>query len=160
MLTEKTRAQMIDSQPIESLDERLVNVTRFILALSALIIIYVDSSEPDRLVDITYAALALYSVYSGMVYVLSLRRRSFLAGIPLHWIDVAWYLVLISLSSGTNSLFFFFFFFVILVASFRLGYSAGLRVTIVSSILFVTIGYITTPTPIEPTAADFTGHTR
>jgi signal transduction histidine kinase len=58
--------------------------------------------------------------------------------------------VLISLSSGTNSLFFFFFFFVILVASYRSGYSAGLKVTIVSSVLFLTIGYITTPTPIEP----------
>ncbi len=150
MLYGETHARMIDSQPIESLDEKLVNVTRFILAVSALIIIYVDPSEPDRFVPITYAALALYSVYSGIVYVLSLRRRSFLRGIPLHWIDVSWYLVLISLSSGTNSLFFFFFFFVILVASFRSGYGAGLRVTIVSSILFVTVGYITTPTPIEP----------
>ena len=137
-------------QSIESLDERLVNVTRFILALAALIIIYADPSEPDRLVNITYAALALYTVYSGLVYVLSLRPRSFLRGTSLHWIDVAWYLVLISLSSGTNSLFFFFFFFVILVASFRSGYSAGLKVTIVSSILFLTIGYVTTPTPIEP----------
>jgi signal transduction histidine kinase len=73
-----------------------------------------------------------------------------LQGIPLHWIDVTWYLVLISLSSGTNSLFFFFFFFVILVASFRSGYRAGLKVTIVSSILFLTIGYVTTPIAIEP----------
>jgi signal transduction histidine kinase len=141
---------MMARQSIESLDERLVNVTRFILALAALIIIYADPSEPDRLVNITYAALALYTVYSGLVYVLSLRPRSFLRGTSLHWIDVAWYLVLISLSSGTNSLFFFFFFFVILVASFRSGYSAGLKVTIVSSILFLTIGYVTTPTPIEP----------
>jgi len=141
---------MIERQTIESLDERLVNVTRFLLALSALIIIYADPAEPDRLVNITYAALALYTVYSGVVYVLSLRRRSFLNNIPLHWIDVAWYLVLISLSSGTNSLFFFFFFFVILVASFRSGYSAGLKVTVVSSILFLAIGYITTPTPIAP----------
>jgi signal transduction histidine kinase len=141
---------MIDRQTIESLDERLVNVTRFVLALAALVIIYVDPSEPDRLVNITYAALALYTVYSGIVYVLSLRRRSFLRGVALHWIDVGWYLVFISLSSGTNSLFFFFFFFVILVASFRAGYSAGLKVTIVSAILFVTIGYATTPGPIEP----------
>src|SRR6185436_3958633 len=105
---------MIDRQTIESVDERLVNVTRFFLALSALIIIYVDPSEPDRLVNITYAALALYTVYSGLIYILSLRRRTFLHGVPLHWIDVGWYLLLISLSSGTNSLFFFFFFFVIL----------------------------------------------
>ncbi len=141
---------MIEGQNIESLDERLVNLTRFILALSALIIIYVDPSEPDRLVNITYAPLALYTIYSAIVYFLSLRRRSFLRGISLHWIDVVWYLVLISLSSGTNSLFFFFFFFAILVASFRSGYRTGLRVTIVSSILFLTIGYLTTPTPIEP----------
>jgi len=141
---------MIERQTIESLDERLVNVTRLILASAALIIIYVDPSEPDRLVNITYAALALYTIYSGIVYALSLRRRSSLRGVALHWIDVGWYLLLISLSSGTNSLFFFFFFFVILVASFRSGYSAGLKVTIVSSILFLTIGYLTTPTPIEP----------
>jgi len=141
---------MMESQTIESVDERLVNITRFILALSALIIIYVDPSEPDRLVKVTYAALALYTIYSAIVYFLSSRHHSLFGSVPLHWIDVAWYLILISLSSGTNSLFFFFFFVVILVASFRSGYKAGLRVTIVSSMLFLTIGYATTPTPIEP----------
>ena len=137
-------------QTIESVDERLVNVTRLVLALSALIIIYLDPSEPDRLVNITYATLALYTVYSALVYFICLRRESVFGRIPLYWIDVAWYVVLISLSSGTNSLFFFFFFFAILVASFRAGYKAGMEVTIVSATLFVTIGYFTTPTPIEP----------
>ncbi|HJP92982.1 MAG TPA: histidine kinase [Pyrinomonadaceae bacterium] len=138
------------SQTVESVDERLVNLTRLILSLSALIIIYVDPSEPDRLVNITYTTLALYTVYSALVYVLSIKRQSLFQNISLHWIDIGWYLILISLSSGTNSLFFFFFFFVILVASFRSGYKAGLKVTIVSSILFVTVGYYTTPTPVEP----------
>lgn len=58
-------------QTIESLDDRLVNLTRFVLALSAFIIIYVDPSEPDRLVNITYTTLALYTVYSGLIYFLS-----------------------------------------------------------------------------------------
>ena len=138
------------SQTIESLDERLVNFTRFVLALSALIVIYVDPSEPDRLVNITYTTLALYTVFSAFVYFLSRRRQSAFRSIPLYWIDIAWYLVLISLSSGTNSLFFFFFFFAILVASFRSGYRTGLNVTIVSATLFVAVGYFTTPTPIEP----------
>ena len=141
---------MMQRQTIESVDERLVNVTRFVLALSALIIIYIDPSEPDRLVNITYTALALYTVYSGFVYFVCLRHKSVIQSAALYWIDVAWYVVLISLSSGTNSLFFFFFFFAILVASFRAGYKAGLEVTIVSATLFVTIGYFTTPTPIEP----------
>jgi signal transduction histidine kinase len=143
-------ADMMKRQDIESVDERLVNFTRVVLALSALIIIYIDPSEPDRLVDITYTALALYTAYSAFVYFLSLKRVTTFRSIPLYWIDVAWYLVLISLSSGTNSLFFFFFFFAILVASFRSGYRAGLNVTIVSTTLFVTIGYFTTPTSIEP----------
>jgi signal transduction histidine kinase len=141
---------MIQRQTIESVDERLVNITRLILALSALIIIYLDPSEPDRLVNITYITLAFYTVYSALVYFIYLRYDSIFGSIPLYWIDVAWYVVLISLSSGTNSLFFFFFFFAILVASFRSGYKAGLEVTIVSATLFVTIGYFTTPTPIEP----------
>lgn len=140
----------MERQTIESVDERLVNVTRFILALSALIIIYVDPSEPDRLVNITYTTLALYTIYSAVICFLCLRHPSVFRSIPLCWIDVAWYVVLISLSSGTNSLFFFFFFFVILVASFGSGYKAGLKVTIVSAVLFMTIGYLTTPTPIEP----------
>src|ERR1044072_6829311 len=141
---------MIEKQTIESVDERLVNFTRFVLAGSGLVIIYIDPSEPDRLVNITYTALTLYSVYSAGVYFTSRKRQTVFGNIPLYWIDVAWYLVLISLSSGTNSLFFFFFFFAILVASFRSGYRAGLDVTIVSATLFVSIGYFTTPTSIEP----------
>ena len=140
----------METHTIESLDERLVNFTRFVLALSALIIIFVDPSEPDRFVKLTYTTLALYTVYSGSVYFLSRRPQSAFRGFPLYWLDVAWYVVLVSLSSGTNSLFFFFFFFAILVASFRSGYRAGLEVTIVSATLFVTIGYFTTPTPVEP----------
>src|ERR1043165_6793102 len=141
---------VMEKQTIESVDERLVNFTRFVLALSALIIIYIDPSEPDRFVKITYTTLALYTGYSAFVYFLSRRRQSAFLGSPPYWVDVAWYVVLVSLSSGTNSLFFFFFFFVILVASFQSGYKAGLRVTIVSTMLFVTVGYFTTPTPIEP----------
>ncbi len=146
----RIKTRPMERQTIESVDERLVNVTRFVLALSGLIIIYVDPSEPDRLVNITYATLALYTVYSAVVYFLGGRDQSIFRSIPLYWLDVSWYVVLLSLSSGTNSLFFFFFFFVILVASFQSGYKAGLNVTAVSTILFVTVGYFTTPTPIEP----------
>jgi len=141
---------MIDRQTVESVDDHLVSLMRLILALSALTIIYIDPSEPDRLVGITYGALVLYSIYSGGIYFLYVKRPSVLHSVPLHWIDVGWYVVLLSLSSGTNSVFFFFFFFVILVASFRSGYYAGLSVTVVSAILFVTVGYLTTHSEIQP----------
>jgi signal transduction histidine kinase len=141
---------MMQRQTIESVGERLVNVTRLILALSAFIIIYIDPSEPDRLVNVTYTTLALYTVYSALIYFIRRRQEPNLKNAPLYWLDVAWYVLLISLSSGTNSLFFFFFFFAILVASFRSGYKSGLEVTVVSATLFMTIGYFTTPPPVEP----------
>ena len=75
---------MLQRQTIESVDERLVNVTRLVLALSALIIIYLDPSEPDRLVNITYTTLALYTVYSALVYFISLKHESIVGSIPLY----------------------------------------------------------------------------
>ncbi len=65
------------------------------------------------------------------------------------WIDAGCYLVLVSLSSGTNSIFFFFFFFAILVASFRQGFGAGLGVAVVSAVSFTLVGYATTQTQFE-----------
>ena len=139
------------SHRFESIDEHLVSMMRLILALSALLIIYIDPSEPDRYVNITYGALVLYSIYSAVLYLLSARHGTSQRRTYMYWVDVGWYLVLISLSSGTNSIFFFFFFFIILAASFRSGYLTGLSITLVSATLFTIIGYLTAhaPTGIE-----------
>jgi signal transduction histidine kinase len=123
----------------------MIGLVRLLLAFASLVIIYIDPTEPDKHVALTYLSLVLYTIYSAAVYSLSLRRD---AGRPrrlTHWVDVACYLVLISLSSGTNSVYFFFFFFAIIVASFRFGFPEGMRVTIASAALFSVIGYATTP---------------
>jgi len=52
-----------------------------VLALSALMISYIDPSEPDRFVVVTYTTLALYSAYSAALYLLPQWRRTLL---PLH----------------------------------------------------------------------------
>ena len=134
---------------LESVDDRMVSIMRLILALSALVIIYLDSSEPDRFVAATYGALIAYSLYSCVLCFASLRLTPFLSRKISSWVDVCWFLVLIALSSGTNSIFFFFFFFAILVESFRRGFKAGFRLTLVSTLLFTVIGYATVPTNVE-----------
>jgi len=134
-----------DSSSLESVDAQMISLMRLILALSALIIIYIDPSEPDRFVAITYAALIVYTSYSAILFILSLRRHNSFPVKIAHWIDIGCYLVLVALSSGTNSIFFFFFFFAILIASFRWGFKAGLEATIVSTLLFTPIAYITGP---------------
>lgn len=128
---------------LTSVDDRMISVMRLILALSALLITAIDPAEPDRLVAVTYGALIVYSVYGAILYYLSLRGGSRLPLSISHWIDVGCFLVLVALSSGTSSIFFFFFFFAILVASFRWGFTAGLRVTVISTLFFTLIGYAT-----------------
>jgi signal transduction histidine kinase len=129
----------------ESVDERMVCLMRLVLSLSALIIIYIDPSEPDRFVAATYAALTLYILYSAALYFLPALQESQAWERVVPWVDVGCYLVLVSLSSGTNSIFFFFFFFAILVASFRQGFKAGLSVAVVSALSFTLVGFVSAP---------------
>ena len=113
------------------------------LAATALVVVFMDPSEPDRYLSLTYIVLALYTIYSAVICSLSIRRSDLIPAQYMHWFDMVWYLALISLSSGTHSIFFNFFFFAILVASFGWGYTAGLRLTLVSAVLFTVVGVLT-----------------
>lgn len=126
-------------------DVRMISAMRVALAASALLIIWIDPSEPDQFLSGTYVTLSLYTLYSVFIYVASIRGSRILPIRFLHWIDLAWYVLLISLSGGTNSVFFFFFFFAILVASFGRGFSWGLRATIISTLLFTILSYLIIP---------------
>jgi signal transduction histidine kinase len=131
------------------LDLKLVSAMRSILAGFALIVTIIDPAEPDRYVTQTYAALTSYTVYSLVLLLLSFNRRDLIPVRIMHWLDVAWYLLLIALSSGTNSIFFNFFFFAILVGSFGWGLRTGLQLTIVSASLFTIVGIATKPSGEE-----------
>lgn len=127
-------------------DNRMVAGMRLLLACAGLAIILLDPTEPDRRVGVTYAALVLYVLFSAAFYAAIAAR--FEAGRRLaswaHWQDVAWFTLLIALSSGTNSIFFFGYYFPILVASFRWGCASGMRTAVISTALFLTVGYATT----------------
>jgi signal transduction histidine kinase len=128
-----------------SVDNRMIGLMRFLLALSALLIIFIDPTEPNRLVEITYLTLILYCLYSGVLYLFSIRNLVIIPHRFIHWLDIGWYLILISLSLGTSSIFFYFFYFSILVASFRQGFASGLYVTVTSAVIFTIVGYTTAP---------------
>jgi signal transduction histidine kinase len=139
------RASKQEADPVtiagHAMDRHGVPLLRFILSLAALLIIYIDPSEPDRHVQSTYTTLTLYTIYSAAAYIAASMYNRPLPMRIAHWVDVGWYTVLISLSSGTNSLFFQFYFFAILVASFRRGAVEGLRVAVVSAVLFTSFGF-------------------
>ena len=128
---------------------RMLVCMRCILAFSALLIIFIDPSEPARHVTLTYFSLIIYCAYS-----ISLALISFSRGWPtparfIHWLDVLFFSGLITLTEGTSSIFFHFFLFSILVASFSFGYREGLLVTVASVLSFLTVGILSAPSGAE-----------
>ncbi len=130
-------------------DLRMTAAMRLTLAASGLLIIWMEPSEPVQFRAAAFVVLLLYTIYSLSLFLGSLGKRERLPVEVLHWLDVGWFVPLIAFTGGSNSLFFFFFFFAILVASFRWGFSSGLRVTLVSTLLFTLVSYLT-PTPNKP----------
>jgi len=102
---------------LSAVDNRMIAAMRLILAVSALLIISIDPFDPNHYVAVTYMALTLYVAYSATLFVCAWRCVPLALATMEHWIDVGWYVILIGLSNGTNSVFFFFLFFAILVAS-------------------------------------------
>jgi len=128
-----------------SLDTRLVAATRLVLSASALVVVLVfPEGEGARSAVRASALLASYTIYSAVIYVLQLASRppAFVTEWG-HWIDVAWYALLVAFTSGTYSIFFWGLFFAILVASFRFGFTSGIRTALVSAGLFSALGYLT-----------------
>jgi signal transduction histidine kinase len=125
--------------------DRKLGLLRLILATVALLIIFIDPTEPDRYVMLTYFSLVGIAIYSLFVYIASIRNTNFSAKVLtcLIWVDIAWATAMISMSSGTSSVFYFFYMFEIIVACSRGGRKLGLAVTIVSSLLCVTVGLLT-----------------
>ncbi|HAF21789.1 MAG TPA: hypothetical protein DCK93_02570, partial [Blastocatellia bacterium] len=76
------------------IDLRMISVMRVALAFSALLVIYIDPSEPNQFVGPTYLALAGYGIYSIVIWALAVRHSRILPIKILHWLDVAWYLPL------------------------------------------------------------------
>lgn len=141
----RTTVTPVDFQ--SAVDARLVAGMRVFLATVALVVIYIDPTEPARLVDLTYAALSAYLAYSTLLFAMNVTGYMVISARLHHWIDVLFYVGLIGLTEGTNSIFFQFFYFAILVAAFRYGFREGIAVTIVSCALYVSVGYIAAPMP-------------
>jgi len=130
------------------IDLRLVSATRLMLATSALVVILIEPSDSNRYLALTYTAF-MYTLYSAVFCVLAIKRSRLVPLGIMHWLDMAWYLALVALSNGANSIFFNYFFFAILVASFGWGYTAGLQLTLVSAFLFTIVGLLTAPSGPE-----------
>jgi signal transduction histidine kinase len=132
---------------LDTVDARMVSLMRCVLALSGLAIIWIDPTEPERLVEVTYFSLVVYAAWSIALFLGAERSAQLNRWAP--WIDVLCAAYLVALSQGTSSIFFFIFLFAILVASFSRGYREGMWITTASTALFVIVGFLFAPSGAE-----------
>jgi signal transduction histidine kinase len=126
--------------------DRRLSALRFKLAMAALLVIYLISSEPSRQVRLTHYCLAAYAIYSFVVFLLARRTINFSPAVlhTLVAVDLVWYTALISVSRGTHGLYFFYLF-AIIVASSRGGAVFGFLITVVSCFLCIAVGLFAAP---------------
>ena len=121
-------------------DGSMVAHIRLLLAVSALLTIFNEwSASNDRLTAIVFTA---YAFHTAVLSMLALRRHPVAGSRSIHWLDVAWYAVMVLSTGGSQSMFFPFFFFAILTASFRWGFDEGARVTVASALVFFAAGTV------------------
>lgn len=136
-------SKLRDLPPAESVDKRTVSILRMLLAGAALLIMSIDPSGPPQRVNLAFAVLTCYCLYSLCLYLLNARSKLLIPVRLTHWFDIAWYSLLIALTGGAISIFFFFYLFPILIASFRWGLKEGIRVIGACTTLFIIVGYFT-----------------
>lgn len=141
--------RLTDAFVIGSLDERVIATMRVVLAVLAILSTYIDPVETTHYVVVTYTVLTLHLTYSSLLCVQTIQQRPWLSATLTYWVDMGWYILLIGVSKGTNSIFVLFLFFTILVASFQWGFRSGLRVTVVAAVLFTCVGFAMAPAEPE-----------
>jgi signal transduction histidine kinase len=129
-----------DAPPHESSDVSFIAAIRCLLALSVLVIFILDPQERTRFYVLTDSALGLYVIYSALLYMAARQRYRLLPASIEPWVDVFWGVGLLGLSGNPNGLFIAFPFFAILVTAFQGGLAPSLRLTLVSAVLFFSVG--------------------
>jgi signal transduction histidine kinase len=103
--------------------ERVLATVRIVLAVSALVAIYYDSTQPRRYAGLAYALLLMYVAYAIGIYT-AIRRRPVVSSqtsLGIHAVDILFPSIISLFTQGPNSPFFLFFGFVLLAAAYRWG---------------------------------------
>jgi signal transduction histidine kinase len=130
------RSYLVSEVPDASgLDSRLVAMMRLVLSSSVLFIIAPADLEN---IGAFHIIAALFTIYSGLLYLFAGRQAPVMLTKLLYWADISWAALLVAV--GDDSITAFLFLFPVLVAAFRLGFGAALRLTLVATLLLVAIG--------------------
>ncbi len=137
----------IKGPTIATSTDQFVAIMRFCMFASGLLLLLIDPLDPADLTNDGMLGLSLYASYSAILYILIQRPGRHLLVIQgiSHWADVIWFTILVFSSYGAFNIFFFGFFFAIMVGSFRWGFPTGMRLTVVSVLIYTIASFIEDP---------------
>lgn len=132
----------------EAVDTRMLVLMRCVLAFSAFSVEYFDVSDPQW-TSLVILSLGGYCAYSVLLAIASRRTGWQQPHRVLHWVDMAFYTYLATLTGGAASIFFNFFLFAILVAAFTHGFREGMQLSLATMLAYTAIAIATTPPNVE-----------
>jgi signal transduction histidine kinase len=152
---ECARGRIVD-RVLDVATERVVAISRSVLALGGLIAIYLDPAQPSQ-GPFAYAFVATYAAFAFalLVFVLSARRapaRNW--SLASHGLEVALVSLIIWSSEGPLSPFFVYFTFVLLVAALRWQGRGALMTGAVLTLVLVVLSTSALVTHVEPADLD------
>jgi signal transduction histidine kinase len=146
--------RLLSLHPYRQRTERVIAVSRLVLAASSLVALELDPTEPRDLAAVASVLVATYLLYAvillGVVWWLQAPFRGFRTA--THAIDLAFFTGIMYFTEGSTSPFFVFFVFALVVANLRWG-ALGTEITAaVSLAAYVALGYLGSQ---FPTSLDF-----
>ncbi len=119
----------------ETVDLTMIFSMRLLLAVTALLTLFINPLHVDGPAMLPWLVLSLYLLNSAVLLLLLYLQQPLVQGRLIYWLDVAWYGLIVLCTGGGESIFFLFFFFVILTSSFQRGLDEGARITLASCVL-------------------------
>ncbi|MGH9524849.1 MAG: histidine kinase [Terriglobales bacterium] len=118
--------------------ERVLASARVFLTLTAMIAVYLDSTEPTRYAGLAYAILDAYVLWAVVVWAI-LRREITSPSFAdiVHLLDIVFPIVFMLFTAGPNSPFFSFLLFVLTAAAFRWGLPKTVITSVIVTVLII-----------------------
>ena len=96
---------------IEATDRQMIGRMRLVLAISALLTIFIDPVSVEQSYRFTWLIFTCYAMHSAVLCITSALDMPAAQSKRIHWLDLCWYGLIVFFTGGGSSNFFLFFLF-------------------------------------------------
>lgn len=115
----------------------VIGTLHLVLAATAMIAFMADTAAVRDLPRFAWVIFLCFAVHNIYLYVQAHRQVPASDSRLTLWLDVFWYSAMVYTTGGGHSVFFPFYIFTILISAFRFGFNESVRITLVSTGMFL-----------------------